>query len=294
MVVVTYNSAEYVGALLSSLPAAMEGVETYSLVVVDNGSSDATLSILEGRRDLLLDRSTNKGFAAGVNRGVLLSPRAEAILVLNPDATMDPGGAAAMLEVLRRRRAGVVAPRVRELDGRLSPSLRREPTVLRVGGLSFTGLPVFAERMDNPRDYAVEREVDWAMGAVMLIDSRCFEAVGGLDESYFLYSEETQFCLDARDQGWPTVYTPAAGAMHVGGGSGESILTHTMQMVNRVRLHRRRRGTLPAFGYLVGSVLVEARRAVTGSRMHWGVVRALLHPPSRPEQISAGDRLLPR
>ena len=68
--------------------------------------------------------------------------------------------------------------------------------------------------------------------------------MNGLDESYFLYSEETDLSLRAKDAGWATVYTPNAGAVHIGGGSGESSTTHTMKMLNRIRLYRRRRGPI--------------------------------------------------
>ncbi|MEO7005452.1 MAG: glycosyltransferase family 2 protein [Terrimesophilobacter sp.] len=292
-VVVTYNSRRHVSALLDSLPDAF-GNLTYSVVVVDNGSTDGTADLLTGRSDCHVVRSTNDGYAAGINRAVLASPDASAILILNPDATLDPDAVPRMLESLRRPGVGVVAPRVREEDGRLSPTIRRGPTLGRVGGLSFTGLSAFTERIENPREYLSEHEVDWAVGAILLVDRRCFEALDGLDESYFLYSEETDFSLRARDAGWRTVYTPHAGGMHVGGGSGESAATHTMQMLNRVRLYRRRAGDKRARLYFGMIVLIELRRAILGQRKSWPTLRALLRPSLRPPQLGASTSLLPR
>ncbi len=293
-VVVTYNSAGHIAALLDSLPDAF-GDLAYSVVVVDNGSTDDTVQLLSTRSDCHVVRSTNEGYAAGINRAVLASPDAAAILILNPDATLDPDAVPRMLEVLRRRPgAGIVAPRVREEDGRLSPTLRRGPTLGRVGGLSFTGLPVFTERIEIPGEYDTEHEVDWAVGAILLVDRPCFDALHGLDESYFLYSEETDFSLRARDAGWATVYTPRAGAMHVGGGSGENATTHTMQMLNRVRIYRRRAGERWVWLYFGMIVLVELRRALLGSRKSWTTLRALLRPPLRPPQLGASTALLPR
>ena len=292
-VVVTYNSTRHVAALLDSLPDAFGGL-TYSVVVVDNGSTDGTPDLLAGRSDCIVVQAANDGYAAGINRAVLASPDAPTVLILNPDATIDPDAVPRMLEVLRRRPgAGIVAPRVREEDGSLSPPLRRGPTLGRVGGLSFTRLAVFAERIETPGDYAVEHEVDWAVGAILLVDRRCFDALDGLDESYFLYSEETDFSLRARDAGWTTVYTPSAGAMHVGGGSGESATTHTMQMLNRVRIYRRRTGDRRAWIYFGMTVLVEVRRAVLGDRRSWTTVRALLRPSLRPPQLGSNTRFLP-
>ncbi|MET0829381.1 MAG: glycosyltransferase family 2 protein, partial [Microbacterium sp.] len=234
-VVVTYNSSRHISALLDSLPEAF-GDLTYSVVVVDNASTDGTVDLLERRSDVRVVRSINDGYAAGINRAVRASPEASAILILNPDATLDPESVPQMFHTLRRPGVGVVAPRVRDQHGRLARTLRRRPTLGRVGGLSFTGLSLFAERIDDASRYVSEHEVDWATGAILLVDRRCFDELGGLDESFFLYSEETDFSLRARDLGWATVYTPRAGAMHIGGGSGESAATHTMLMLNRVRL----------------------------------------------------------
>ncbi|WP_275004686.1 glycosyltransferase family 2 protein [Promicromonospora iranensis] len=292
-VVVTYNSAGHVGDLLDSLPAAFGDV-TYRTVVVDNGSTDETVRLLRERSDCLVVESTNDGFGAGMNRAVRHAPPAGTVLVLNPDAVLDPEAVPRMLQVLRRPGVGIVAPRTREADGQLSPTLRRTPTVARVGGLSFTRIPWFAERIDDPRAYTAERAVDWACGAIWLLSRECFDALGGFDESYFLYSEETDFALRARDAGWITMYTPQAGGMHVGGGSGTSSATHTMQMLNRVRLVRRRNGTAAAWAYFAMTLLVELRRGVLGHRASWPTLRALVRPSLRPAVLGANDALLPR
>ncbi|MDR7110845.1 GT2 family glycosyltransferase [Microbacterium trichothecenolyticum] len=292
-VVVTYNSEAHIADLLRSIPDAMGSIP-YSVVVVDNGSQDGTAGLLAERSDCTLIRSRNDGYAAGINRAVAASPPSQAILILNPDATLDPDSVPRMLSVLRAPGVGIVAPRVREEDGSLSPTLRRRPTLARVGGLSFTRLPVFAERIEDPREYEREHEVDWAVGAILLVDGECFGALGGMDESYFLYSEETDFSLRAKDAGWATVYTPRAGAMHIGGGSGESPTTHTMKMVNRVRLYRRRAGTGRAWMYFVMMVLIELRRVVTGRPEARTSMRALLRPAERPPALGASDTLLPR
>lgn len=292
-VVVTYNSRQHVGALLDSLPAALGGL-SYSVVVVDNGSTDGTPDVVEQRGDSHVVRSTNDGYAAGINRAVLASHAASTILILNPDATLDADAVPRMLHTLRRSGVGIVAPRVREEDGSLSPTLRRGPTLGRVGGLSFTGLPAFTERIENPAEYVREHEVDWAVGAILLVDRDCFDTLNGLDESFFLYSEETDFSLRARDAGWATVYTPHAGAMHVGGGSGASAATHTMQMLNRVRLYRRRADDARAWIYFGMTVLIELRRGMLGHDKSWTTVSALLRPSRRPPQLGASTAMLPR
>lgn len=292
-VVVTYNSEDHVAGLLDSIPAAMGDLE-YVVVVVDNGSTDSTLDILESRSDCTVVRSTNDGYAAGINRAVRTAPDAETVLILNPDATLDRGSVPIMLETLRRPGVGIVGPRVRESDGTLSPTIRRGPTMLRVGGLSFTRLPAFSERVEEPGPYEYEHEVDWLVGAILLVSRECFDALDGLDESFFLYSEETDFSLRAKEAGWATVYTPRPGAVHVGGGSGESSTTHTMKILNRVRLYRRRTDAFRGALYFGMTVLIELRRAALGHDKSWATIRALVRPSLRPPALNAGGSLVPR
>lgn len=292
-VVVTYNSGAHVDMLLDSIPAAMAGL-SYSVVVVDNGSTDETLSTLRARTDCTVVESSNVGYAAGMNRAITASPDSTAVLILNPDATLDPDAVPRMMELLDRPDVAIVAPRVREADGSLSPTLRRSPSLLRVGGLSFTGRAPFAERIEAPEEYGFEHAVDWAVGAILLVSRDKYDALGGMDESYFLYSEETDLSLRAGDRGWLTVYTPHAGAMHVGGGSGESATTHTMKIVNRIRLYRRRTGRGRATLYFWATVMIELRRAVLGHGKSWSTIRALLIPRRRPPVLGASGSLIPR
>ncbi|WP_185972601.1 glycosyltransferase family 2 protein [Georgenia yuyongxinii] len=294
VVVVTYNSENHVAALLNSLPEAF-GALPWRTVVVDNGSNDATVAILESRTDCTVVRSQNVGFAAGVNKGVhQLGTQSGPILVLNPDAVLSPGSAAAMVEALATPGVGIVAPLVTEQDGRLSLSLRREPTLARATGLTFTKLGLFSEQLVDERDYARTQVVDWAMGAILLIARPCYDALRGFDESFFLYSEETDFCLRARDLGWSTLFVPSAQAMHIGGGSGESDKTHTMQAINRIRLYRRRNGDSKAWVFYLLTVAREIRWAARGHPFARAALNALLHPTSRPAELNCGSTLLPR
>ena len=94
LVVVTYNSAQTIEGLLDSLPAALDGLAA-EIVVVDNGSQDQTTSIVEEREDCLLVRSSNLGYAAGINAGVVACS-APVVVVLNADVRMGAGSIAAL------------------------------------------------------------------------------------------------------------------------------------------------------------------------------------------------------
>ena len=291
-VVVTFNSARYVEALLDSLPDATNGLKLRT-VVVDNGSTDNTVELLCARRDCEVVLAPNRGYGAGLNYGVRVSPRTDYVLALNPDATLDFGSVERMALEFGDPRIGIVAPMTIEGDGGLCLSLRREPTLGRVGGLSFTKRPFFSEIVYDREAYGRRHAVDWVVGAVMLISRKCWDDLKGFDESYFLYSEETDFCLRARDRGWATVYTPKARVVHIGGGSGESTRTHVMKMVNRVRIFSRRNGRVKVFAYYLISVLTELRRAILGHKPSWEAARALLLPSRRPSELNCSDRLIP-
>jgi N-acetylglucosaminyl-diphospho-decaprenol L-rhamnosyltransferase len=291
LVVVTYNSADIIGRLLDSVPAALAGVPA-ELVIVDNGSADGTAEVVE-RLGHRVVRAANDGFAAGINRGVRELPDAGAILVLNPDVVLRPGSVPPLLAALERPGTGVVAPRVLDEDGTLSRSLRRRPSLGRAAGLNRTGLPFLSEYLAREEEYARPRVVDWALGAVLLFSRECFDRLGGWDESFFLYSEETDFCLRARDIGLLTRYEPASVAVHVGGGSGRSDRTHVMQIVNRVRIYRRRRGRWAAVPYFALTVVSELSWAARGHRQSRAAIAALLRPSRRPAELGCSDRLIP-
>ena len=295
---VTYNSEAVIGGLLDSLPAAMgsEGQTVeHTVVVVDNGSTDGTVKLVEDRPGVRLVRSTNVGYSGGLNRGVQeAGDGATSILILNPDLRLAPGAVPAMLAALRRPRIGIVAPKVFGEDGELHHSLRREPSLLRNTGLAFTGRPALSEYVSDPVEYELPHVVDWALGAVLLMSRDCYDALGGWDESYFLYSEETDFCLRARERGYLTWYEPSAQATHLGGGSGQSGSTHAMQIVNRVRLYRRRHGRPASYAYYGLTVLSELSWVARGHTKSRTSLRALVRPSQRPKELGCGTGVLPR
>jgi N-acetylglucosaminyl-diphospho-decaprenol L-rhamnosyltransferase len=281
VVIITYNSAHMIGGLLDSLPAALAGLSAET-VVVDNGSTDGTRELVAARPEVTLIGSDNIGYAGGLNLGVASAQRAPAILVLNPDTRLQPDSVPPLLAALSEPGCGIAAPQIRDATGNLDLSLRREPSLLRAIGLNATGWPVFSERLARAADYDSPRVVDWAVGAALLMSRQCFDAVGGWDATYFLYSEETDFCLRARDLGFRTRYVPESVVVHVGAQSGQDDVTHTMQIVNRVRLYRRRHGLLAGACYQAATVLSELSWVLRGHRNSRAAILGLLVPRRRP------------
>jgi GT2 family glycosyltransferase len=136
--------------------------------------------------------------------------------------------------------------------------------------------------------------VDWALGAVLLMSRSCFDAVGGWDESFFLYSEETDLSLRARALGLLTRYEPRSVAVHIGGASGRNNSTHAMQIINRVRLYRRRNGPIASWCYYWLTIASEFSWAMRGHRQSRFAIAALLRPSLRPAELRCSDRVLPR
>ncbi|WP_328414032.1 glycosyltransferase family 2 protein [Micromonospora sp. NBC_00389] len=281
--VVTYNSARFVPDLIASLAPGLRGL-TWHLTVADNASSDDTVAVL--RNDApwarVVETGRNGGYAAGINAAVAAAAPHDAVLVLNPDIRLAPDCVPELLAVLRRRDAGIVVPRIVRANGDFSPSLRREPTILRALGDALLGanrigrIGRLGEVITDRRWYAEETSVDWAEGSIMLIDRACWDACGQWDESFFLYSEETEFALRARDRGFAMVLAPRAQARHLEGDSATSPRLWALLTLNRVRLYHRRHSLPSAVVYWSLIVLREASRAVVGNRCSQCAVRSLV------------------
>jgi len=285
IVVVLYNSAAHVDTFLDALPAATEGVPAWQLIVVDNGSTDDGPTRVTARApEAVVVRQDNRGYAAGINVGIASAEPSQAVLVVNPDARLGAGSVAALVAELANPGVGIAVPRLLDLDGSLSWSLRREPTVLRALGEAVLGgsragrFPALGEVVCDP--FAYQRSVcaDWATGCVMLISRACLDAVGRWDERFFLYSEETDFALRARDAGFALRLTPKAVAAHVGGESSTSPDLWSRLTVNRVRLFARRHGKAHTAAFWGAVTISEALRALFGAPVHRAALRALLHP----------------
>ncbi|GGP12675.1 glycosyltransferase family 2 protein [Nonomuraea glycinis] len=291
VVIVTYNSADVLEGCLASLPAGAAGVELADVVVADNASKDGSTAIAD-RADLpvkVVQLGRNAGYAAAINAGLaaLDLDDVAAVYVLNPDCRLRPGAVAPLLACLDEPGRGIAVPHMVNPDGSLQPSLRRAPTVGRavaeavLGGDRAGRLGTLGELVTDPRAYAEAGAYAWATGAALLISSRVVREVGAWDESYLLYSEETDFCLRAADLGWSTWYEPASVIEHIGGDSGVNPMLAALLVVNKVRLYRRRHGPVTGAAYYLAVLAGEAARALTGRPTSRASLTALLRPSRR-------------
>ncbi|WP_082123864.1 WecB/TagA/CpsF family glycosyltransferase [Arthrobacter sp. YC-RL1] len=242
---VTYNNADSVEALIASL---REQALTLDLrvIVADNGSTDETVAMLGTYPDVIcVPTGANLGYAGGINHIRGLSGDCDAVLVLNPDLTVNPGAISAMLRRMQLSGAGIVVPRLLQPNGETYVSLRREPTITRAVGDAFFGerfsqRPGWASEIDFDREsYEHPHRVEWATGAAVMVERRLHELLGAWDEQFFLYSEETDYFRRAREEGAQCWYEPKAVMMHQMGGSGSSTALNALMAVNRVKYVRK-------------------------------------------------------
>jgi GT2 family glycosyltransferase len=266
-IIVTYNSAGDIGGLLDSLPAAAAGLRV-RVVVVDNGSSDHTASVV-GRYPgvRFVPAGANLGYAGGLNVGRRHCRPTRAVVVLNPDLVLAAGAIPALLAALARPGAGAAVPRMLAEDGRLFPSLRREPSLARaigdgVFGKAWPNRPAWLSEMVWAREpYEREGAVQWATGAALALSAEADGVVGAWDEArFFLYSEETDYCRRLREAGYTIQYAPNAIAVHRGGGSGVSPDLVALNEVNRVRYFRKYHGRLATAMFRAAVILAALRR----------------------------------
>lgn len=216
VIIVNWNTRAELQRCLASVHhcAADLAVE---VIVVDNNSNDGSVEWLQSVDSgvQLIVNKRNLGFARAFNQG-LRAARGGALLALNPDCELRPGSIQALLARLTELpEAGVVTPTLVDDSGRRRHSFANFPTLL-TEGFNKSILQMLAPRRypSKRRDYAAPIQVESAVGACMLVRREAAESVGPMDEGYFLYLEETDWCYRMARAGWRCYYVPEAVVLH--------------------------------------------------------------------------------
>jgi N-acetylglucosaminyl-diphospho-decaprenol L-rhamnosyltransferase len=245
VVVVTLNALPY-------LERCLESVRGYETVVVDHGSTDGTLELVRDRfPEVRLVEQENRGLAAGWNRG-MREASGRWFLILNADAWVVGDAVEQLVEFADAHpRAAVVGPRLVNPDGTLQRSVRGFPTAWRLVTEYFF-LRKLAPRTRALNafyaarfDHATVREAEFLMGACMLVRRDAVDAVGPLDEDFFLFSEETDWHFRFRAAGWQVLFFPGAEVVHVGG-AGHGGRMFVEQVSGHLRFLAKHRGAAQA------------------------------------------------
>ncbi|MFY9588478.1 MAG: glycosyltransferase family 2 protein [Actinomycetota bacterium] len=273
--VVTWNTASLSADALRRLLDSDQGCDL-RLLVRDNASTDGTAdAIAASVPEAELEAGTeNLGFAAGMNRLIARSD-APWFFLLNSDAWPEPGAIGRLVSTAAANpSAAAVAPRLVRPDGSLDHSTYPFPS-LRVAAVSaFAGRRLSEERAAElmlPGHWAHDRPraVDWAIGAALLVPRTALEDVGPLDEGFFMYVEDLEWCWRARRRGWEIRFDPAAVVVHVGNASGAQRYGDrrtATYMRNTYRFYRGERGALAAAAYRALNIAGSARRYAKARR----------------------------
>jgi N-acetylglucosaminyl-diphospho-decaprenol L-rhamnosyltransferase len=241
IIIVTYNSRAHIDACIQSLTRTPAAVD-HEIVLVDNASADGTAAAVRERWPgvRVIDARANVGFAAANNVGIRQT-FGELLVLLNPDTTVPAGALDRLVGVLDARHdVAVVGPRLVDGNGRaelsfgsmISPLAELRQKLLVVG--NDRHVPVVSSYVD--RMTRRERLVDWVSGACLMVRRADAEAVGLLDERYFMYAEDVDFCAAIRRRERKVLFTPVAEVAHLRGQSGMTAAGPTRAAYRRSQL----------------------------------------------------------
>jgi len=291
VIIVNWNVRDLLRRCLHSILASLPACQL-EIIVVDNGSTDGSPEMVrtEFPQVHLMANPDNRGFTAANNQGLAVA-RGRYVLLLNPDTEV-VGDALETLVAFADAHpdVGVVGPQLLNPDGTVQSSRRRFPT-LATALLESTWLQPYAPRRLLARYYVLDRpddevqDVDWVTGAALMARREAVEQVGPLDEGFFMYSEELDWCRRFRAAGWRVVYLPTARIIHHEGKSSEQVLParHIHFQTSKIRYFRKYHG--PAAAEVLRLVLLGNylwQIGVEGAKWLLGHKR-----PLRAERIAA-------
>ena len=239
--IVSWNTRELLDQCLGSVCATADGLD-FEVVVVDNASGDGSVEMVRESypQAVLVANSDNVGFASANNQALAVSTGRH-FLLLNPDTICRPGALARLVRFLDEHpRCGAVGPLVLNPDETLQYSWAAFPTFWseargrldrRIAGSGR--LPTTADETRAIGPF----KADWIGGCCLMARREAIDAVGPMDESLFMYSEETDWCLRLVRAGWEVWVEPAAQIVHLGGQSSALIPD---EAASRVRISKRK------------------------------------------------------
>jgi hypothetical protein len=255
---VNYHAREYLLACLAALEAAPPGVD-YRVVLVDNSPGDGAAEAVRARFPAVevVTNTVNVGFGRACNQAIRASA-SPYVLLLNPDTAVQPRALPALLAALAAHpRVAAVGPRLVYPDGRYQHSAFRFPDFAQALFGFFEWVPLDSHwngRYPVPRSDA-PRAVEHLLGACLLIRREALEAIGLLDERFFIYFEETDWCARARRAGWQLWQVPAATVVHHSGGTTRLVAEEmSLQFHRSQAVYYRKHHGLP--GYLLLKAIV--------------------------------------
>lgn len=290
VVVLNWNGRDHLERCLDSL--ALQDHPDFFVLVVDNGSRDGSADMVRAREAVeLLALDTNLRFAGGNNAGAARAAElgAKVILILNNDTVLEPQALAALATEMADANHAIAAPRIVHAD---------RPDRIWFGG------GIFSARTGHVAHRAIRRPVQagadppgltaWVTGCALAIRTDLWQRLGGLDEVFYIYSEDVDLCLRARAVGARIGYCPSATLAHAVsssvGGEASAFKAYHRTRARRQLLRRHGRGFLWPVGLFVQDLAWAAAKLARGHvAAAQAVVQAMLENPDRPPRYPVDD-----
>ncbi|MHA1855125.1 MAG: glycosyltransferase family 2 protein [Promethearchaeota archaeon] len=220
IIIVSYNTRELLINCIRSIYQNTKKLD-FEIIVIDNHSNDGSQKAIRKYFEnvILISNSKNRGFARANNQGIEIS-KGKYVLLLNSDTLVINNALKKLVNFLERNSdAGIVGPKVLNEDRSIQTSFGKFPTIK-----SEMARSLLLESRIQQKNFSSDKrlkekipfEVDWVSGCCLLIRRKVYDQIGGMDEKFFLFNEEVDWCLRASKQGWKTYYHPDAKIIHFG------------------------------------------------------------------------------
>jgi len=246
IIIVSWNSQDWIKRCLASVLSQTSDL-SIEVIVVDNASEDRTVQLIMNTfpQVAVLANTTNRGFAAAVNRG-MQAAKGKYVCWLNPDTEIQDRALEQLVALMEQDPSiGITAPQLHNADGSTQASVRRFPTfndqsmiLLKLHALWPDAKPI-ARYLARDFDYTRQQDVEQVMGACMVVRRELIDAIGSLDNLFFIWFEEVDFCYRTKTQtAFRIVYVPSAHVLHSGGDSFDKVAPGKKQVWYRQSLRR--------------------------------------------------------
>lgn len=230
IVIVSFNTQELLADCIGSIKEHTKGVD-YEILIVDNGSQDGSVEWLKEEKGIeaILNKG-NLGFAGANNQGIKKAT-GRYILLLNSDTELKENSLAKMIRWMDEHPGvGIATCKLLNPDGSTQANGGSFPTLLRVflWGTFLDDIPLISRLLGSYHPHphigekdSREHQQDWVSGAVFLIRKEVVKDLGGLEEEFFMYAEDVEYCLRAKKGGWEVWYIPQTSIVHIGSASSK-------------------------------------------------------------------------
>jgi len=227
IIIVNYNVKDFLQSLLLSLDKALKNI-THEIIIVDNASTDGSVELIKNNFSnvTLIDNKKNIGFSRANNLGLKIS-KGKYLLLINPDTLVSEDTFTEMIKFFETHpEVGLAGCKILNPDGTLQLACRRSfpgpwTSFCKVTGLSslFPKSKIFARYNLTYLDEKKSYEVDAVSGSFMMFTRKVYEEIGGLDEEYFMYGEDLEYCYRIQKSGYKIYYVASTQIIHYKGES---------------------------------------------------------------------------